>query len=81
MNSKTKITPKKKNTTIPNKILITFKVLHFFSKTLAVKFALKLFLAPMKYKASERELMMRKSAKQKQVFIPTIKKTITVYEY
>jgi len=66
---------------IPKAILITGKVLQFISKNLATKFAARIFSTPLKFNAPERELMMRKSAKNQLIEIPSIHKKIMVYSY
>jgi len=66
---------------IPKAILNTGKVLQFISKNLATKFAARIFSTPLKFNAPERELMMRKSAKNQLMEIPSINKKIMVYSY
>jgi pimeloyl-ACP methyl ester carboxylesterase len=66
---------------IPKGILITGKVLQFISKNLATKFAARIFSTPLKFNAPERELMMRKSAKNQLIEIPAINKKVMVYSY
>jgi len=72
---------KKKSFEIPASIIRTGKTLQFFSTSLATNFALKLFGTPPKFKTPERELMMRKSAKNELILIPKIQKEIMVYTY
>ncbi len=66
---------------IPNSILITGKVLQFFSSILVTKFAVKLFKTPIRFKTPKRERMMRESAQKKLIFIPEINTEIMVYTY
>lgn len=66
---------------ISKPIIYTAQFLEFISTPLAVKFAKKLFISPIKHKIPKREFEMDKNAKQKLVFIPAIKKEIMVYEY
>ncbi|MBJ2175459.1 alpha/beta hydrolase [Aureibaculum sp. A20] len=73
--------PKKNNFEIPSSIIRTGKILQLFSNKLAANFAIKLFTTPPKFKTPEREEMMRKSAKNILVNIPSIQKDVNVYEY
>ncbi len=66
---------------IPKSILFTGKALQFISNNLATKFAAKIFATPLKFKAPERELMMRKSTKNTWVEIESIQKKVMVYTY
>ncbi len=81
MKDKTTTIPKKNTFQIPPHIIRTGKLLQFFSSTLATKFALNIFKKPPKFKAPEREEMMRESAKKLLFTVPAIKKDIMVYEY
>ena len=81
MNDKAKSIPKNNTYKIPSNIIRTARILQFFSTSLATKFALKLFKTPRKFKAPEREEMMRESAKKQMITIPSIKKEVMVYEY
>ncbi|RPD99918.1 alpha/beta fold hydrolase [Aureibaculum marinum] len=73
--------PKKNSFEIPNSIIRTGQFLQLFSNKLAASFAIKLFTTPPQFKIPEREVMMRKSAKNILVTIPEIKKDVNVYEY
>ncbi|WP_117885008.1 alpha/beta fold hydrolase [Aureibaculum luteum] len=73
--------PKKNNFEIPSSIIRTGKTLQLFSSKLAANFAIKLFTTPPKFKTPEREEMMRKSAKNILINIPSIQKDVNVYEY
>ncbi|NNC70674.1 MAG: alpha/beta hydrolase [Flavobacteriaceae bacterium] len=66
---------------VPNSIINTGKILQFFSTSSAASFAMKLFTTPPKFETPERELMMRKSAKNIPITIPGIEHEIMVYEY
>jgi pimeloyl-ACP methyl ester carboxylesterase len=66
---------------IPKGILITGKVLQYFSKNLAARFAARIFSTPLKFKIPEREIMMRESAKSEFFDIPSIQKKIMIYTY
>lgn len=73
--------PKKINFEIPSSIIRTGQLLQLFSSKLASNFALKLFTIPPQFKVPEREEMMRKSAKNILVNIPSIQKEVNIYEY
>ncbi len=73
--------PKKNTFLIPGSIIRTGKILQFFSSRLASNFAIKLFTTPPIFKIPEREEMMRKSAKNILINIPSIQKEVNVYEY
>ena len=75
--------PKKKNQPIeiPKVNIYTGKFLEFISTSLTVKFAVKLFTTPIKYKAPKREFDMEKNSKQELFLIPKINKKINVYHY
>jgi len=81
MKDVTKSIPKKNNFKIPGHIISTGKLLQFFSTSAATKFALKIFKTPPKFKAPEREEMMRESAKRMLFTVPALEKDIMVYEY
>ena len=66
---------------IPAVILLTGKILQFFSKQAATRFVARLFATPMKFEAPEREKMMRESAKKEKLFLPSAKKELQVYVY
>ena len=66
---------------IPASIINTGKFLQFFSTSAAAKFAFKLFTTPPKFNTPERELMMRKSAKNIPVKVPGLDREVMVYEY
>ena len=66
---------------IPKVITRTAKLLQAISPKLATLFAAKLFATPLKHNIPKRELGMEKNSKQSKLFIPKIKKEITVYHY
>lgn len=75
---------KKKNISsdnIPKIILYTGQFLQFISTDLAVKYAKKLFITPIRYKLPKRELEMESNSIQELIRIPTINKKIMVYHY
>ena len=67
--------------TIPKSILLTGKVLQFLVPPLAIKFAIKLFKTPIRFRTPEREKLMAKSAKKELLFIPELNKKVLVYTY
>jgi len=79
---------KDNDSTLPNSIsqvtpsiILTGKVLQFFSSSLATSFSIKLFKTPIRFKTPEREKMMAESAQKEMLFIPELKKDIMVYRY
>ncbi|MFD1292746.1 alpha/beta hydrolase [Lutibacter holmesii] len=66
---------------VPKLILITGKILQFFSTKLTTNFAVKLFKTPIKYKTPEIEKEMAKKAISKLVFIPELQLEVMVYTY
>lgn len=68
-------------TKVPRHIVITAKILYLFSSYLAEKFARKLFFTPIRYKTPKREHPMLKNTNKSVLYVPTINKTIAVYEY
>lgn len=59
-----KSSPPKKSFELPKHITNTVKFLEFFSTKLALKFALKLFFSPIKFKRPEREVKIYNEAKR-----------------
>jgi len=76
-----KIELQAKSLKIPKSILITAKLLEIISPKLATFFAAKIFSTPIKYKIPKREWHMDKNSVQQKLYIPQIKKEITVYHY
>jgi pimeloyl-ACP methyl ester carboxylesterase len=66
---------------IPKPILVTAKILEVTSPKLAAKFAIKLFITPIKYKLPKREEEMDHNTRQEIMHIPSINKDIMVYHY
>jgi len=66
---------------IPTVILLTAKVLSFFSLKLASLYAARLFSSPLKHKIPKRELEMDTNSRQLNILIPTLQKNLVVYEY
>ena len=66
---------------IPKPILVTAKILEVTSPKLAAKFAIKLFITPVKYKLPKREEEMNRDSRQEIMHIPAINKDIMVYHY
>lgn len=75
---------KKKNISsnnIPKIILYTGQFLQFISTDLAVKYAKKLFITPIRYKLPKRELEMESNSLQELIEIPAVNKKVMVYHY
>ena len=66
---------------IPKPILITAKFLEVISPKLAMLFAAKLFVRPIKHKIPKREIHMVQKSSQSKLFVPSLKKNIVVYNY
>ena len=66
---------------IPDKIIYFGKFLQTLSPGLAARFLGKIFASPPRFKAPEREEMMKKSAKVEMVHIPSINREIQIYIY
>lgn len=66
---------------IPTYIFTIGKTLQFISTRLALKFAVKLYSTPIRYKVPEREKTMAKSAQKELISIPSINKEVMVYSY
>lgn len=66
---------------IPKPILITAKFLEAISPKLAMLFAAKLFVRPIKHKIPKREIHMVQKSSQSKLFVPSLKKNIVVYNY
>ena len=64
---------------VPKPILITGKILQFFSSKLTTNFAVRLFKTPIRYKTPEKEKIMAKKALSKLVFIPELQIEVMVY--
>ena len=79
MKTNQKLTSNINSFEIPKSILFTGKVLQVLSSNLAVRFAAKIFATPIKFKAPEREMMMRDSAKNEFLEIDAIQKKVMIY--
>lgn len=66
---------------IPVYVTFISKILQTFSQKLAVKYAAKLFVTPLKHKMPKRELEMDKNSMQTRLRIPSINKEIILYQY
>ena len=66
---------------IPKHIILIGKLIQIISPDLAARFVAKIFETPLKFKAPERELMMRKSAKNNLLNLRGIRKKVMVYSY
>lgn len=76
--------PNKKSPTetqVPKIIILIGRFLYRISPVLAEKFALKLFITPIKHKIPKREFQMEAASHQSKLFVPTINKEIVVYAY
>ncbi|QSW88959.1 alpha/beta hydrolase [Flavobacterium endoglycinae] len=70
-----------KSLKIPQLIIISGKILAFFSTKLVTKFASKIFTTPIKHKIPKREFQMDSKSEQKIIHVPAIDKSIVTYEY
>jgi pimeloyl-ACP methyl ester carboxylesterase len=66
---------------IPRSILLASKFISLISSRLTILFAAKLFTTPIKHTIPKRELGMEQISTQKKLHIPTINKTVVVYQY
>ncbi|MBF6608805.1 MAG: alpha/beta hydrolase [Flavobacterium sp.] len=69
------------NTKVPTPLIITAKVLSFFSDEAAVKFAARLFTTPIRHKLPKRELHMEENSKVEFIDVHDIGKNIATYHY
>lgn len=74
------MTKQKKSIETPKYIKKSARVLSFFSEKLAIQFAIKLFISPIKFPTPSRELNMEKKSKTFALELPKAKKDFTVYE-
>ena len=73
---------KKKNSfDIPKHIILIGKLIQIISPDLTARYVAKIFETPLKFKTPERELMMRKSAKNNLLSLKGIRKKVMVYSY
>ena len=66
---------------IPKPILVTAKILEMTSPKLAAKFAMKLFVTPIKHKLPKRETEMDVNTRQELIKVSAIGKEVMVYHY
>ena len=66
---------------IPKIILLSSKVIAYFSPKLVTLFAAKLFTSPIKHKIPKRELEMDSKSRKNLVEIPKINKKVVLYQY
>lgn len=66
---------------IPKPIRTAARILELTSPKLAAKFAIKLFMTPVKYPAPKREREMDEGSMQKLLPVPAIGKNVNVYLY
>ncbi len=66
---------------IPKFIIKTGQFLNLFSTKAVVLYAAKLFTTPIKHRIPKRELEMDTNSIQKLISVPSINKSIMVYEY
>ncbi len=64
---------------VPKSIIVGGKVLQTLSPAMAAKYAMKLFITPMKFKLPKREEAMERDSKQENLDIPSLNKKIRVY--
>ena len=74
------MTKQKKSLETPKYIKRSAKFISFFSDKLAVQFAMKLFVTPIKFPTPNRELNMEKKSKIFALELPKAKKDFVVYE-
>lgn len=66
---------------IPKAVLITAKILEATSPKLAAKFAMKLFVTPVKFKLPKREIEMYRESRQEFFKVAGLNRQIKVYHY
>lgn len=66
---------------IPRIIILSSKILAFFSLKLVTVFAARLFTTPIKHKVPKREFEMDQKSIKSKILVPAIDKSIIVYEY
>jgi pimeloyl-ACP methyl ester carboxylesterase len=66
---------------IPKIILLSGKLIAYFSPKLVTLFAAKLFTSPIKHKIPKRELEMDSKSLQNLIEIPAINKKVMLYQY
>ena len=66
---------------IPKIILLSSKIIAYFSPKLVTLFAAKLFTSPIKHKIPKRELEMDAKSTKNLIEIPKINKKVVLYQY
>ena len=66
---------------IPKPILLASKLISVISPKLTLLFAAKLFTTPIKHKMPKREFEMDRKSEQKMLTIPSLNKTVNLYQY
>lgn len=66
---------------IPKIIILSSKFITFLSEKWGVIYASKLFTTPIKHKIPKREIDMDKKSNQQMIVIPSINRSINIYEY
>lgn len=74
------MTKQKKSLETPKYIKRSTKLLSLFSDKLAIQFAMKLFVTPIKFPTPNREIIMEKKSKIFPLELPKAKKDFVVYE-
>ena len=72
---------KPKDKQLSKSILLTVRIIQFFSINLVTKLVSRIFTTPVKHKTPNRELAMDSNTKQETIYIPKINKKIVVYHY
>jgi hypothetical protein len=66
---------------IPKLIILSCKLIAFFSTKAVTVYISKLFTTPIKHKIPKREIEMDQKSSQKTILIPSINRKINIYEY
>ncbi|WP_026778104.1 alpha/beta fold hydrolase [Polaribacter sp. Hel_I_88] len=66
---------------IPKAVQFFFKTTYFFSESITLYFASKLFTTPINFKTPKRELGMEEAAQKKTLHVASIKKDIHILSY
>ncbi|NDI99778.1 alpha/beta hydrolase [Flavobacterium sp. LaA7.5] len=66
-------------TLVPKSIIVSGKILQTLSPTMAARYAMKLFVTPMKFKLPKKEEAMERDSKQEYITIASLHKKIRVY--
>ncbi|MBB4804087.1 pimeloyl-ACP methyl ester carboxylesterase [Flavobacterium nitrogenifigens] len=76
-----KTTNPTKSLKIPAIIIISAKICAFISTKLVTRFAAKIFTTPIKHKVPKREFEMDSKSIKKNIYVPSIDKSIVTYFY